>query len=169
MTKTARKPDAGSRKSEDKENAIESIAKNRRARFDYEILETWEAGIALTGTEVKSLRNGKAQITDAYGILKDGEVWLLNLHIAPYEQGNRFNHEATRTRKLLLHSREIKKMIGAVERQGLTLIALEIYFKRGRAKVRLGLGRGKKLHDKRADLKEKDDKREMARAVKVRR
>ena len=148
---------------------IESIARNRRARFDYEILESWEAGIALTGTEVKSLRNGKAQITDAYGIVKEGEVWLLNLHIAPYEQGNRFNHEATRTRKLLLHSREIKKMIGAVERQGLTLIALEIYFKRGRAKVRLGLGRGKKLHDKRADLKEKDDKREMARAVKVRR
>jgi SsrA-binding protein len=150
-------------------DAIESIARNKRARFDYEILESWEAGIALTGTEVKSLRNGKAQITDAYGIVKDGEVWLLNLHIAPYEQGNRFNHEATRTRKLLLHSREIKRMIGAVERQGLTLIALEIYFKRGRAKVRLGLGRGKKLHDKRADLKEKDDKREMARAVKVRR
>lgn len=154
---------AGEKESEE----IESIARNRRARFDYEILETWEAGIALTGTEVKSLRNGKAQITDAYGIVKDGEVWLLNLHIAPYEQGNRFNHEATRTRKLLLHSREIKRMIGAVERQGLTLIALEIYFKRGRAKVRLGLGRGKKLHDKRADLKEKDDKREMSRAVKV--
>jgi SsrA-binding protein len=160
MAKPAGKPDS---------EEIESIARNRRARFDYEIIETWEAGIALTGTEVKSLRNGKAQITDAYGIVKDGEVWLLNLHIAPYEQGNRFNHEATRTRKLLLHSREIKKMIGAVERQGLTLIALEIYFKRGRAKVRLGLGRGKKLHDKRADLKEKDDKREMARAVKVRR
>ena len=160
MAKTADKPET---------DKIESIARNRRARFDYEIIETWEAGIALTGTEVKSLRNGKAQITDAYGILKDGEVWLLNLHIAPYEQGNRFNHEATRTRKLLLHSKEIKKMIGAVERQGLTLIALEIYFKRGRAKVRLGLGRGKKLHDKRADLKEKDDKREMARAVKVRR
>ncbi len=163
MAKTAVKPDTP------ESDAIESIARNRRARFDYEIIETWEAGIALTGTEVKSLRNGKAQITDAYGILKDGEVWLLNLHIAPYEQGNRFNHEATRTRKLLLHSREIKKMIGAVERQGLTLIALEIYFKRGRAKVRLGLGKGKKLHDKRADLKEKDDKREMARAVKVRR
>ena len=160
MAKPAGKPDT---------EEIESIARNRRARFDYEIIETWEAGIALTGTEVKSLRNGKAQITDAYGIVKAGEVWLLNLHIAPYEQGNRFNHEATRTRKLLLHSREIKKMIGAVERQGLTLIALEIYFKRGRAKVRLGLGRGKKLHDKRADLKEKDDKREMARAVKVRR
>lgn len=160
MAKPAGKPET---------EEIESIARNRRARFDYEIIETWEAGIALTGTEVKSLRNGKAQITDAYGIVKDGEVWLLNLHIAPYEQGNRFNHEATRTRKLLLHSREIKKMIGAVERQGLTLIALEIYFKRGRAKVRLGLGRGKKLHDKRSDLKEKDDKREMARAVKVRR
>jgi SsrA-binding protein len=160
MAKPAGKPET---------EEVESIARNRRARFDYEIIETWEAGIALTGTEVKSLRNGKAQITDAYGIVKDGEVWLLNLHIAPYEQGNRFNHEATRTRKLLLHSREIKKMIGAVERQGLTLIALEIYFKRGRAKVRLGLGRGKKLHDKRADLKEKDDKREMARAVKVRR
>ena len=160
MAKPAGKPET---------DEIESIARNRRARFDYEIIETWEAGIALTGTEVKSLRNGKAQITDAYGIVKDGEVWLLNLHIAPYEQGNRFNHEATRTRKLLLHSREIKKMIGAVERQGLTLIALEIYFKRGRAKVRLGLGRGKKLHDKRADLKEKDDRREMARAVKVRR
>ncbi len=154
---------------EEKKDAIESIAKNRRARFDYEIIETWEAGIALTGTEVKSLRNGKAQITDAYGIVKDGEVWLLNLHIAPYEQGNRFNHEATRTRKLLLHSKEIKKMIGAVERQGLTLIALEIYFKNGRAKVRLGLGKGKKLHDKRADLKEKDDKRDMARLIKVRR
>ena len=154
---------------EEKKETIESIAKNRRARFDYEIIETWEAGIALTGTEVKSLRNGKAQITDAYGIVKDGEVWLLNLHIAPYEQGNRFNHEATRTRKLLLHAKEIKKMIGAVERQGLTLIALEIYFKNGRAKVRLGLGKGKKLHDKRADLKEKDDKREMARSIKVRR
>jgi SsrA-binding protein len=160
MTKPADTPDT---------DAIEPIARNRRARFDYEILETWEAGISLTGTEVKSLRAGKAQITDAYGIVKDGEVWLLNLHIAPYEQGNRFNHDVTRTRKLLLHSREIKRMIGAVERQGLTLIALEIYFKRGRAKVRLGLGRGKKLHDKRADLKEKADQREMARAVKVRR
>jgi SsrA-binding protein len=152
----------------DEKNAIEPIAKNRRARFDYEILDTWEAGIVLTGTEVKSLRNGKAQINDAFGIVKDGEVWLINMHIAPYEQGNRFNHEATRTRKLLLHAKEIKKLIGAVERQGLTLIALEIYFKHGRAKIRLGLGKGKKLHDKRADLKEKDDKREIARSFKVR-
>jgi len=154
-------------KGEGEEREIESIAKNRRARFDYEILDTWEAGIVLTGTEVKSMRNGKAQVTDAYGIVKDGEVWLINMHIAPYEQGNRFNHEATRTRKLLLHAKEIKKLIGAVERQGLTLIALEVYFKNGRAKVRLGLGKGKKLHDKRADLKEKDDKREIARSFKV--
>lgn len=146
-----------------------SVARNRRARFDYEILDTWEAGIVLAGTEVKSLRNGKATISDAYGIVKDGEMWLLNLHIAPYEQGNRFNHEATRTRKLLLHAREIKRLIGAVERQGLTIVALEIYFKRGRAKVRVGLARGKKVHDKRAAMKDRDDRREMARAVKVRR
>ena len=148
---------------------IEPIARNKRARFDYEILEAWEAGIVLTGTEVKSLRDGKATVTDAYGIVKDGELWLLNLHIAPYEQGNRFNHEATRTRKLLLHGREIRRLIGAVERQGLTIIALELYFKGGRAKVRVALARGKKLHDKRADLKKKADQREMARAVKVRR
>ena len=148
---------------------IASIARHRRARFDYEILESWEAGIVLTGTEVKSLRDGKATVTDAYGLVKDGELWLVNLHIAPYEQGNRFNHEATRTRKLLLHGREIRRLIGAVERQGLTLIALELYFRRGRAKVRIALARGKKLHDKRADLKKKADQRDMARAVKVRR
>lgn len=147
--------------------SIEPIARNRRARFDYEILDSWEAGIVLSGTEVKSLRNGKANVSDAYGVVKDGEVWLINLHISPYEQGNRFNHEATRTRKLLLHQREIRRLIGAVERQGLTLVATEIYFKGGRAKVRLALARGKKLHDKRADLKEKDDKRDMARALKV--
>jgi SsrA-binding protein len=150
-------------------DAMQPIARNKRARFDYEILESWEAGIVLTGTEVKSLREGKANITDAYGIVKEGELWLLNLHIAPYAQGNRFNHEATRTRKLLLHGREIRRLIGAVERQGLTIIALELYFKGGRAKVRVALARGKKLHDKRADLKKKADQREMARLVKVRR
>ena len=152
-----------------KADAIESIAKNRRARVDYEIIDSWEAGIVLTGTEVKSLRNGKANISDAYGIITNGELWLLNLYIAPYEQGNRFNHEATRTRKLLLHNREISRLIGAVERQGLTLVAMEIYFKNGRAKVRIALGRGKKLHDKRQSMKEADDKREMGRAMKVNR
>ncbi|MEO5590730.1 MAG: SsrA-binding protein SmpB [Gemmatimonadaceae bacterium] len=146
----------------------ESITRNKRAKHDYHILDTWEAGIVLTGSEVKSLRNGKANISDAYGIVRDGEVQLLNLHISPYEQASHFNHEPTRTRKLLLHKREILKMIGAVERQGLTLVALELYFKKGKAKVAIGLGRGKKLYDKRADAKKKDDERDMQRAVRTR-
>ena len=144
---------------------IVPIARNKRARHDYEILDTWECGLVLTGTEVKALRDGKAQITDAYGIVKDGEVWLLNAHIAPYERGNIWNHEPTRTRKLLLHQKEIRQLIGAVERKGLTLVALDLYFKHGRAKLKLGLARGKKLHDKRADLKERDDAREVQRAL----
>lgn len=122
----------------------------------------------LTGTEIKSLRTGQANMSDSYGIVRDGEVFLLNLHIPPYEQGNQFNHDPTRTRKLLLHKKEIKRMIGAVERQGLTLIPLELYFKRGKAKVALALGKGKKLHDKRADEKKRDDQREMARALRAR-
>ena len=154
-------------KAEDKPE-VESIARNKRARHDYHVLETWEAGIALTGTEVKSLRGGKANLTDAYGIVKDGEVYLLNLHISPYEQGNVFNHDPTRTRKLLLHRREIRRMIGAVERQGLTLVPLELYFKHGKAKVALALAKGKQAHDKRDDLRKKDDEREMARALRSR-
>lgn len=146
----------------------ETIARNKRARFDYHLLETWEAGVVLTGTEVKSLRNGKANLTDAYGIVKDGEVFLLNLHISPYEQGNQFNHDPTRTRKLLLHKKEIRRMIGAVERQGLTLVPLELYFKNGIAKVALALGKGKKLHDKRDDQRKRDDEREMARVARSR-
>ncbi|MEX2181816.1 MAG: SsrA-binding protein SmpB [Gemmatimonadaceae bacterium] len=149
------------------DDAIVPIARNKRARHDYEILETWEAGLVLTGTEVKSLRDGRAQITDAYGVVKAGEVWLLNAHIAPYAMGNIWNHDPLRTRKLLLHQKEIRQMIGAVERKGLTLVALDLYFKHGRAKVRIGLGRGKKLHDKRADLKERDAAREMQRALRV--
>jgi SsrA-binding protein len=145
--------------------ARQSIAKNRRASHDYSLLETWEAGLALTGTEVKSLRNGKANLSDAYGIVRDGEVYLLNLHIPPYERGGYVNHEPTRTRKLLLHRREIRKMIGAVERQGLTLVPLELYFKDGRAKVAIALGKGKKLHDKRDDERRRDDERDMARAM----
>lgn len=147
------------------DDGIVPIARNKRARHDYEILETWEAGLVLTGTEVKALRDGHAQISDAYGIVKDGEVWLLNAHIAPYARGNIWNHEPTRTRKLLLHQKEIRALIGAVERKGLTLVALDLYFKHGRAKLLLGLGRGKKLHDKRADLKERDDAREVQRAL----
>jgi SsrA-binding protein len=146
----------------------ESIARNKRARHDYHILDTWEAGVVLTGSEVKSLRDGKANITDSYAIVQDGEVFLLNLHISPYEKASHFNHEPTRTRKLLLHKKEIRKMIGAVERQGLTLIPLELYFKKGKAKVALALGKGKKLYDKRADAKRRDDERDMQRAVRTR-
>ena len=122
----------------------------------------------LTGTEVKSLRDGKANLSDAYAIVNDGEVFLLNLHISPYERGNQFNHEPTRTRKLLLHKKEIRRMIGAVERQGLTLIPLELYFKHGRAKVSVALGKGKKQHDKREDERRRDDEREMARVARAR-
>jgi SsrA-binding protein len=142
-----------------------SVARNKRARFDYLLLETFEAGLALTGTEVKSLRQGKANIGDAFGVVRDGEVFLLNAHIPPYEQGGYVNHEPTRTRKLLLHRREIRRLIGAVERQGLTLVPLELYFKKGVAKVALALAKGKKMHDKRATEKQRDAEREMARAV----
>lgn len=146
----------------------ESIAKNRRARHDYEILDTWEAGIVLNGTEVKALREGKANLSDAYGVVKDGELWLLNLHIAPYERGGYVNHDPTRTRKLLLHRKEIRRLIGATEKKGLTLVPLELYFKGGIAKVALALGRGKKLHDKRHDIKEREAQREMARTFRAR-
>jgi SsrA-binding protein len=147
---------------------IEVIARNKRARFDYEIVDQWEAGIVLQGTEVKSLRAGRATINDAYGIVKEGEVWLINMHVQPYEQGNLFNHEPTRTRKLLLHGREVRRLIGAVERQGLTLVALELYFKGSHAKVRLGLGKGKKVHDKRETIRAREQVREIARALKTR-
>jgi SsrA-binding protein len=142
-----------------------SVARNPRATHDYHILETWETGIVLTGTEVKSLRNGKASIKEAYARLRNGEVFLEGMNITPYEQGNRYNHEAVRSRKLLLHRREIERMLGAVERQGLTLVPLEVYFRRGRAKIALALGRGKKQYDKREDLKQRIAEREVARAT----
>jgi SsrA-binding protein len=152
----------------EKSTEIQSIARNKRARFDYHILETWEAGIVLTGTEVKSLRDGRANISDAYGIIKDGEAFLLNLHISPYESRGYANHEPARTRKLLLHRKEIRRLIGAVEREGLTLIPLELYFKNGVAKVALALGKGKKLHDKREAERSRDADREIARVARMR-
>jgi SsrA-binding protein len=152
----------------DEKPDIQPIAKNRRARHDYAILDTYEAGLVLTGSEVKSLRDGKANLSDAYGIVRDGEVYLLNLHISPYERASYNNHEPTRTRKLLLHKREIRRLIGAVERQGLTLVPLELYFKHGVAKVAMALGKGKKLHDKRDAEKQRDADREIARVVRSR-
>ena len=147
---------------------VESIAKNRRARHDYTIIDSWEAGLVLTGSEVKSLREGKANLSDAYGIVRDGEIYLINLHISVYERASYNNHEPTRTRKLLLHKREITRLIGAIERQGLTLVPLELYFKNGVAKVAMALGKGKKLHDMRESAKARDADREIARAVRTR-
>ena len=141
---------------------------NRKAWHDYHIDAKLECGIALMGSEVKSLRDGKANLSDAYGIVRNGELFLLNLHISPYERASYNNHEPTRTRKLLLHKREIRRLIGAVERQGLTLVPLELYFKRGVAKVAMALGKGKKLHDKRDAEKQRDADREIARAVRTR-
>ena len=145
------------------------VAENRRARFDYAIEETIEAGLSLTGTEVKSLRLGHANLRDAHAFIRDGEIFLLNAHIAPYEHGNRMNHEPTRSRKLLLHRREIDHLEGRVRQQGMTLVPLRIYFnERGRAKVEIGLGRGKKKYDKRQTIAERDAQRQIARAIRER-
>jgi SsrA-binding protein len=142
-----------------------SVARNPKATHDYHVLETWEAGIVLSGTEVKSLRDGKASIKEAWARVRNGEVFLEGMNITPYTQGNRYNHEPVRSRKLLLHRKEIARLIGSVEQQGLTLVPLELYFSRGRAKIALALGRGKKQHDKREDLKRRIADREVARAV----
>ncbi len=145
-----------------------SVARNPRATYDYHIIETWEAGIVLSGTEVKSLRQGKASIKEAYAMVRNGEVWLEGVNITPYEQGNRWNHPPVRARKLLMHRREIERLIGATQQKGLTLVPLELYFLKGRAKVALALGRGKKDHDKRQAIKKRIDDREVARAIKER-
>jgi len=145
------------------------VAENRRARFDYAIEETYEAGIALTGTEVKSLRFGEGSIAESYAEVRDGQTWLINANIPEFSHGNRFNHEPKRMRKLLLHEREIGKLFGAVARQGMTLVPLSIYFNsRGRAKVELAIGRGRKHHDKREYEKEKDWKKEQGRLLRDR-
>ncbi|GIO24683.1 SsrA-binding protein SmpB [Oceanobacillus sp. J11TS1] len=144
-----------------------TIAQNKKASHDYFIEDTYEAGIVLQGTEIKSIRNGRVNIKDAHArIDRKGELQLINLHIAEYEQGNRYNHDPTRTRKLLLHRKEIDKLIGLTQQQGYALIPLKIYIKNGYAKVLIGLGRGKKKYDKREDLKRKQMKRDVDRAIK---
>jgi SsrA-binding protein len=142
-----------------------AIATNRRARHEYAILETFEAGVVLRGTEVKSLRAGLVNFKDSYATVRNGEVWLLGCHINPYSHGTDANHDPERDRKLLLHAKEISRLAGKVAERGLTLIPLKLYFKSGRAKLELGLGRGKKLHDKRSTLREREVKREMDRAA----
>jgi SsrA-binding protein len=145
--------------------AQRDIVVNRRARHDYFIEESVEAGLVLTGSEVKSLRAGKAQLKDSYAQLKQSEIWLVNAHISEYSPSAQFGHEPVRARKLLLHRREIDRLAGKVKEQGLTLIPLRLYFKHGRAKVELGVARGKKLYDKRASIKEREVRREMDRAM----
>ena len=148
---------------------IKVVAENRKARFNYAIEDTIEAGISLTGTEVKSIRGGKSTIAESYADPRAGEIWLVNANIPEYLQANRFNHEPRRPRKLLLHKRQINKLIGAVEREGMTLIPLKLYFnEQGRAKLELALAKGKKLHDKRETEKKRDWGREKGRLMRAR-
>ena len=148
---------------------VKTVAENRRARFDYFIEETFEAGIALSGTEVKSLRFGEGTIAESYAEVRGGECWLINANIPEFSHGNRFNHEPKRMRKLLLHAREIEKFVGAVERKGMTLVPLSVYFNsRGRAKVELALAKGKQTHDKRQTIKDRDWQRDKARLLRER-
>ena len=145
-----------------------SLVRNRKARFNYHIMDTWEAGIVLVGTEVKSIRDRKVNFTDAYARVDNGELWLIGMHVSPYERGTHFNHDPERKRKLLMHSREIERIRKNIEEQGLTLVPLSLYLKNGKVKVEIGLAKGKQLHDKRQDSSERDAKREMDRASKQR-
>ena len=139
---------------------------NRKAKYDYEIIDEYETGIVLTGTEVKSIRQGKVNLKDSYGVIRNGEVYLLNTHISKYEEGNIFNHDETRTRKLLLHKKEIKKIKNKIEQEGMTLVPLKLYFKKNKVKILLGLVRGKKNYDKRETIKKRDVEREIRKSLK---
>lgn len=144
---------------------IKIIATNRKARHDYIIEDTIEAGLVLTGSEIKSIRAGQVNLRDGYAVIADGEAWLLNVHISAYKQASFQNHEPRRPRKLLLHRREINRLVGKLQEKGLTLVPLKIYLRHSRAKVELGLARGKKLHDKRQAMRERSDRRQMERAL----
>ena len=151
-----------------RDDHVKIICKNRKAYFNFEIEDSFEAGIALLGSEVKSLRGGKANLSDSYGKFRGGEVFLVEAHISPYEQAGRQNHEPLRERKLLLHKKEIKKLLGKVSERGFSLIPLKMYFKNGKVKVEMALARGKKTYDKREAIKKKDQRREMERMAKYR-
>jgi len=151
----------------ERETGDRTVATNRRARHQYEILETVEAGLVLRGTEVKSLRAGQVNFKDSYATMRNAEAWLLGCHISPYSHGTDQNHDPERDRKLLLRRREISRLTGKIAERGLTLVPLRLYFKNGRAKVELGLARGKKLHDKRSAIREREVRREMDRAARA--
>ncbi len=139
---------------------------NKKARFDYEIIDTYEAGIVLTGTEIKSIREGKAQLRDSYAVIRNGEVFIINMHISHYEQGNIFNHDETRSRKLLLHKKEILKLRDKLEVEGFTLVPIKLYFKGNKAKILIGVGKGKKTYDKRESIKKRDIDRDLKKQYK---
>jgi SsrA-binding protein len=145
-----------------------TVAVNRRARHEYAVEETLEAGIALTGTEIKSIRAGRVNLAEAYARIEKGEAWLIGAHIAPYEQGNRNNHEPTRTRKLLLHRDQISELVGRTQAKGFTLVPLKLYIRNGMAKLEIGIARGKKAYDKRRTIAERDQRRELERETKER-
>jgi SsrA-binding protein len=151
-----------------REEARKLIAENRKARHDYHIIETWEAGVALLGTEVKAIREGRINLRDSYAKIDNGEVWMMNVHISPYSHRGSADHAELRQRKLLLHSHEIRKMVGNVAEKGLTLVPLELYFKNGRVKVALALAKGKQAHDKRETIRKREVDRETRAAIKSR-
>lgn len=146
--------------------SVKLVARNRKAQHEYQILESWEAGLVLLGSEVKALREGSASLSDAFARVEDGEAWLFNMHIGPYGPAGPDAHEFKRRRKLLMHRQELRRLIGKVEQSGLTLVPLEVYFRNGVAKVKLALARGKKVRDKREDIRRRDAEREIARARK---
>jgi SsrA-binding protein len=148
--------------------ALEPTVFNRRARFEYEFLERWEAGVVLTGTEIKSIREGGVSLNEAFARVREGELWLVGMHVPPYKEGSWNNHDPRRPRKLLLHRKDIERLAGLAAEKGLTIVPLRLYFKRGMVKVEIGLARGKKLWDKRRDIKEREASREMARATRDR-
>jgi SsrA-binding protein len=147
------------------EQDIKTVASNRKARHDYIIEDTFEAGMVLTGSEIKAIRAGQINLRDSFAALRENEMWLVNAHISPYKQANRENHEPRRDRKLLMHRREINRLTGKLQEKGLTLVPLQVYLKNGRAKIELGLGRGKKLYDKRQSLRERTDQRQIEQSM----
>jgi SsrA-binding protein len=155
------------RKVAKKETAERPVCQNKRARINYFIDETYETGIVLVGTEVKAMRDGRANLKDSYAMFKDEELFLYDLHVSPYSHGNRANHEPLRVRKLLMHRSELRRLYGKSQERGLTLIPLRMYFRNGKVKVEIGIGRGKKLYDKREDIKLKEDKRAMERGLRA--
>ena len=157
--------DRKARAAKDAAAGIKIISKNKKAWHEFEITDTWEAGLVLMGTEVKALRNGRVSMGDSYGEIRKGEAWIVKMHIGPYEMGNRENHEPFRRRKLLLNRREIRKILPKIEERGLTLVPLKIYFKKGRVKLEVGLGKSKKIHDKRDSKAKKDVERRIAKEL----